>query len=133
MSAETEVRDAIIAQLRGDAALMALVNRVYDGDPVKATTPYILVGECAGSDWGTKNHAGRELRLGITIHDDAQTAVRIGQILPLVQNALGQVATVGAGAWRVGSFVLIRSRLFGREGGRWSALLDWRLRVLSTV
>lgn len=133
MSAEIELRDAVLAQLRGDAALMALVNRVYDGDPVKATTPYILVGECAGSDWGTKNHAGRELRLGITIYDDTQTAARIGQILPLVHGALGQVAAAGTGTWRVGSLVLVRSRLFGRESGRWSALLDWRLRVLSTV
>lgn len=133
MSAENEVRAAIIALLRGDAAIGALINRVYDGVPAKSSTPTIAVSECSGSDWGSKDHDGRELRLGITISDQTETATRIGQIMPLVEAAVRRVGIALVGNWSIGSVVLVRSRIVPQSDGRWSAIMDYRLRALSTV
>ena len=36
MNAESDIRAALIAELRADAALAAQVNRIYDGAPDKA-------------------------------------------------------------------------------------------------
>ncbi len=41
--AEIALRGLILAQLRGDAALAATVNRIYDGVQAKFTPPSIFV------------------------------------------------------------------------------------------
>lgn len=130
MNAEGEIRAALLAELRGDAALAAQVNRIYDGEPAKATPPLLVLDECAGSDWGTKDRPGRELRIGIRIEDDRETPARIGGIMPLVDVAAGRLSGTVAG-WQVGSLRLVRSRLVKARDGRWNAVMDYRVRVLA--
>lgn len=131
MNAEGDIRAAVIALLQGDAGLGAQVNRVHDGTPVKASPPTLIVGECSGVDWGTKDKAGRELRLALTIEDDLETPARISGIMPLADAAVRGLPSTVAG-WRIGSLVLMRSRLLRSGAGRWSALLEYRIRVLAT-
>lgn len=130
MTAEQDIRAAVLALLREDAALRAKVNRVHDGMPVKATPPTMVLGECSGSDWGCKDRPGRELRIAITIEDDLETTSRIGAILPLAEGAVQRLPGL-VGGWQVGSLVLIRSRLLRTNAGRWNALMDYRIRVLA--
>ncbi len=129
MNADSDIRAALVALLQGDAALNAQVNRVYDGAPTKASPPMLVVGDVLGSDWATKDKAGRELRLGLQIEDDRETPARIGAIMPLVDTAVRGLS--GAiGAWQVGSLTMIRSRLSRDSAGRWVAVMDYRIRVL---
>lgn len=100
MSAEIAVRAAVLAALRGDAALMAIVNGVYDGPPVKASEPYALVGDGAGSDWGTKDADGREVRIAINLFDRQETPVRLGEIMALSH---GVMRGFGALRWMSGA------------------------------
>lgn len=129
MSAEVAVRGAVIAALRGDAALMALVNGVHDGEPGRAAVPYGFAGECIGSDWGGKDVEGRELRLtvGLVVAGDATDA--LGAMIVRVEAAMG--AVLPADGWRVVSARLARSRV-ARAGpgpaGGWRAVVDYRLR-----
>ena len=67
-TAEQAVRAQAIALLAGDAGLAGRVHGVFDGYPPRATAPYIAVGAAEGSDWGTKDRPGREIRLTITLH-----------------------------------------------------------------
>ncbi len=129
MNAESDIRAALLAGLRGDTALSGAVNRIYDGTPVKATPPMVTVGECTGADWATKDRPGRELRIGIGIEDNLETPARIGGIMPLVDAAVrGLSGTIGG--WQVGSLLMVRSRLLRSREGRWNAVLDYRIRVL---
>ncbi|MCH4152244.1 MAG: DUF3168 domain-containing protein [Sphingobium sp.] len=130
MNADADIRAALVSLLQGDAALNAQVNRVYDGEPAKATPPMLVVGDVLGSDWATKDKAGRELRLSLTVEDDRETPARISGIMPLADAAVrGLSGTIGA--WRVGSLVMIRSRLVRNGAGRWVAVMDYRVRVLA--
>lgn len=130
MSAETEIRDDLIARLRADTALAGLVNRIYDGEPAKASPPTLIVGEALGGDWGTKDRDGRELRLSVTIRDTAETAGRIAPVLPFVEDAVRQLGIAGTMNWAIGSALLIRSRIVSPRSGDWTAVLDFRLRAL---
>ncbi len=129
MNAEHDIRAGLLAALRGDAALNAQVNRVHDGVPEKSTPPTLIVGECVGSDWGTKDRPGRELRIAFTIDDEGETTNRIGGIMALADAAVRGVAGPVAG-WEVASMTLMRSRLLRLNSRAWSALLDYRIRVL---
>ncbi len=140
MMAEQDVRAAVLAVLRGDAALMAKVNRVYDGVPAKATLPTCVLGESSGTDWGCKDRPGREVRITLTIEDDMESTSRISTILPIAEAAVQSLSgivpeetgTTGGGAgWAIASLRPVRSRLLRTNSGRWNALLDYRIRVLA--
>ncbi|KFG89428.1 hypothetical protein BV98_002812 [Sphingobium herbicidovorans NBRC 16415] len=129
MSAEVTVRAAAIAALREDTVLMDGLNGLFDGQPVRASVPYAVVGECLASDWGGKGLDGRELRLSISLHDAGETpgrlAMLLGRIEPVVQ------AADGGEGWRIVGVRLIRSRLVkARDRDGWQAVVDYRLRVV---
>lgn len=127
MSAEMAVRAGVLAALRGDAALAALLNGVWDGAPVKASAPFAVVGECLGSEWGTKDRPGREVRVALNVQDRREGGEALAEMLALADAAVKRVAVVG---YEVAGVGLVRTRILrGREDG-WRALVDYRVRIL---
>lgn len=129
MNAEVVVRAAVVAALRGDAALMAGLNGLFDGAPVRASVPYGVVGECVAADWGAKDVEGRELVLTLSLFDAGETPGRLAVLLGRVDPVLRAVE--GGEGWRVVNVRLARSRV-ARTGTRdgWQALVDYRFRVV---
>lgn len=125
--AEQAVRAKALALLAGDAALAALVHGVFDGIPARVSAPYVAVGAAEGADWGTKDRAGREVRLTLTL---------AGVGAPVDDGAAGRIEAVvaglrgAAGDWSVASARAVRTRFaFLREGG-WRHELVVRCRCL---
>lgn len=132
MSAEMAVRGAVIAALRSDTALMAGINALFDGEPVRATMPYGVVGECIGAEWGAKALEGREVRLTIALLDGGETPGALAARIARVDATMGEIADAGAG-WRIVTAQLVRSRLarVNRQPmSGWQAVLDYRVRVV---
>lgn len=131
MAVEIMARDAVIAAFGGDGDLVGQVNAVFDGAPARATPPYVVVGECQGSDWGAKDIPGRELRLSVSLHDAGQATGRLAQMMARVDPVLQGLTNLGEG-WRVVSARLLRSRLSRAPKGEagWQAAIDYRLRVV---
>ena len=127
MSAEQAVRARALALLAGNAALAGLVHGVFDGVPARASAPYVSVGAAEGSDWGTKDVAGREVRLtlalagvGAAAGDDA--AGRIEALVP-------ELRGTGDG-WRIVGARVVRTRFgFAKDGG-WRHEIVVRCRCL---
>ena len=126
-SAEQAVRAKALALLAGDAELAALVHGVFDGTPVRVNPPYVAVAGAEGIDWGTKDRAGREVRLTLAL-------VGVGGAVDDV--AAGRIEAVVAGlrgvadGWSVVSVRVVRTRFdFGRDGG-WRHELVVRCRCL---
>lgn len=120
--AEQAVRARALALLEGDAALAGLVHGVFDGVPVRVSAPYVSVGAAEGVDWGTKDRAGREVRLTLTL---------VGVGGAVVDAAAGRIDAMVAGlrgaadGWSVVSARVVRTRFgFGRDGG-------WRHEVVA--
>lgn len=126
--AEQAVRAKALALLAGDAELGGLVHGIFDGTPARASAPYASVGAAEGRDWGTKDRAGREIRLtlalvGVGAGVDDRAAARI------------EAAAVGlrgqAGDWTVVGARTIRTRFgFARDGG-WRHEIVVRCRCLA--
>ena len=128
--AEQAVRGRALMLLKADAALAALVHGVFDGVPARASAPYVSVGAAEGSDWGTKDRPGREVRLGVVLHgrgaglDDA-AAGRIDAVVGGLRGA--------AEDWEIVGARVVRTRFaFAREGG-WRHELVVRCRCLAGV
>lgn len=121
MAAEQAVRTRALALLEGDAELAGLVHGIFDGTPPRANAPYVSVGAAEGSDWGTKDCAGREVRLTLTlagVGDSLQgrAAARI--------EAAGAAMRGTVDGWRIVGARTVRTRFAAvREGG-------WRLDII---
>lgn len=114
-SAEGAVRARAIDLLARDDALAAMVHGIFDGTPPRASAPYVAVGTADGVDWGTKDRAGREIRLTLTLVGvgcgvDDRAAARIEAVVATLRGA--------ADGWAVVGVRTIRTRFtFARDGG----------------
>lgn len=128
MSAERVLADAVAAALRAAPGLAAL-NGVFAGPPVKATPPHAELGEVLGIDWSVKDRAGRELRIVVTIRDAGETGARAAALAAAAGAEIEALRLLDG--WDVASAVLARSRVAGTAPGRWSASVDYRVRMLA--
>ena len=128
ISAEQAVRAKALAQLAADGELAGLVHGVFDGVPPRASAPYVSVGAAEGVDWGTKDRAGREVRVTLTLAGvgsslDDRAAGRIAVIVPAMRGP--------ADGWSIVSARMIRTRFaFVRDGG-WRHEIILRCRCLA--
>lgn len=128
--ATATARAALAATLRADPVLSATLNGVFDGPAVRASPPFAEIGEATAGDWGTKDRAGRELRLAVILRDAAETSTRIGTLTAAVEAAVPGLPRDLPG-WRVASVAFLRSRIAGDGPGRWIAAVEFRVRVLA--
>ena len=113
--AEAAVRAKAIALLADDAALAGRVHGVFGGTPPRASAPYVAVGVVEGSDWGTKDRAGREVRLTLVLHGVGESAG--SDAAARVEAAAGTLRGA-AGDWTIVSARVVRTRFaFMRDGG----------------
>jgi len=114
-SAEQAVRVRTLALLAADRALAGLVHGVFDGTPPRASPPYVAIGSVEGRDWGTKDRAGREVRLslrlvGTDLAGPGEAAARIEAVAAMLRGTVD--------GWEIVGARVIRSRHgFRREGG----------------
>lgn len=128
MSALAAVRAAALAALRADPAVA--VNRVIDGADARGSPPYAVLRDVTAIDWGTKDRAGRELRIGVTVRDASETAARAEELAGAVETSLLALPRDLPG-WRIASLVPVRCAVLAEGEGRWAALIDVRVRVLA--
>lgn len=128
--ATAAARAALATLLRADPVLSATLNGVFEGPAVRASTPFAEIGEAVAGDWGTKDRAGRELRLAVILRDVGETSTRIGTLGAAVEAAVPALPRDLPG-WRVASVVFLRSRVAGEGPGRWIAAIEFRVRMLA--
>ncbi|MCW2406776.1 hypothetical protein M2336_003405 [Sphingobium sp. B1D7B] len=127
MSGEMAVRGAVIAALRNDADLMALVNLVSNGEPIKASPPWLLVGETVSTGWGARDVTGLALRLPIQLVVRGDDLARVTAVLARVDAVLAGVDG-DLGDWRITSLRFERSRIL-RSRTEWRASADYAVRA----
>jgi hypothetical protein len=139
MIAEQDVRQALLLALRDDRTLAGQINGIYDGAPLQAIVPYAVIGDMAGNDWGTKDRAGRELIITLSLYDRGENAGRLALLASAIHTAIGALPRQ-LGGWNIASMVPLRSRLVrganiasnGPVGGQYSWQSEWRLRALKS-
>ena len=126
MSGAGEVlASAAVAALGGVAGL----NGAYEGAPLQAAFPYAIVEAGPERDWSHKSGEGRELRLAVTIRDKGERPARIRGLADAAEAALGGIP-VALDGWRLVTLVILRSHLLRSNDAAWSALIEFRARML---
>jgi len=127
MSAELAARAAILAALEGDSQLGGLVNQISDGEPVKASPPWLMIGETAALGWGARGVDGVALRQPISLVLRGDDLGAVTAILARIDVVLGSMDG-DLGVWRVTSLRFERSRI-SRSRADWRATIDYAIRL----
>lgn len=120
--------EALAGLARSALRSVAGLNGVHDGLPVQASLPFARIDLGEARDWGWKGGEGRELRLGLTVRDDAERAERVRGLLADCEAALLALSGTGGG-WRVVSVALLRSGLRQKKAGEWTGVVEVRVRM----
>ena len=130
--AEQAVRARALALLSADDALAERVHGVFDGPPPRASAPYVAVGGAEGSDWGTKDRPGREVRLTLTLAG-AGSALddRAAQCVERVVERLRGKREGEKDGWSIVGARIIRTRFAFARDGAWRHDMVVRCRCLA--
>lgn len=87
-----DLQKAVFAALSANAALMALVEGVYDAPPAGSGTPpsgtYITLGEEVARDNSSASHRGALVDFEVVIHSDYAGFSEAKQVAGLVEDTL---------------------------------------------
>jgi len=120
----------MIAALKGDAALAAAINGVFEPGAAGPHAPWVEVGAMVARDWGTKDRDGREIVATLRVHDGAREGESVSALAALVTAAIAAMPRAGAG-YAIGSLRLRRCSIARAKSGAWIATMDFRVRALA--
>jgi hypothetical protein len=129
---ETDLRAALIAWLEADTVLMTRLNAVTEEAPSRASPPWLGIAASASADWGTKDRAGREVRVALELHcrgDDPGTAAATVRAIEARVEALPRAQA----GFAVVSTRFLRARAEQRPGNVRAVLMEYRFRVLTAA
>jgi len=127
MSAELAARSAILSALSGDATLASLVNQVSDGEPVKASPPWLMLGDAAALGWGARGVDGVTLRQPIQLLLRGDDLAAVTAIIDRVEMAM-RTLPAQLNEWRLTGLRFERSRI-SRARNEWRVSIDYALRL----
>lgn len=119
---------ALIAALRDVPGL----SQVSDGEPLQAGDAAAVVDAGPETDWGFKGGEGAEVRLAILVTCGGEAPGRARGFGERIRAAVATVAP-DLGRWRLVSMVMLRSRLLREAGPKWTAVVEYRARMIRPI
>lgn len=102
MSLEIDVQEIIYTKLVNSAALMALVNGVYDEVPVETEMPYIKIGEDVITEDDDSCTIGASASCTIHVFSSNEGRKQVKQVQGEIKSALHYKSATTAGSYTVG-------------------------------
>lgn len=128
---ENDLRAAVITWLRADPAL-ASINAIEEEAPLSATPPWLGIAASAGIDWGTKDRAGREIRIALELESYTDAAAGDSSLLSAIERRVLDLPPFQPG-FELASIRFLRSRSEARTDNRRAALLEYRFRIIESL
>lgn len=128
---ENDLRAALIAWLGTDPALSG-INAVEEEVPLSTTPPWLGIAASAAIDWGTKDRAGREIRIALELETRTDITGEDAPLLGAIERRVAALPPAQTG-FEVASIRFLRSRSEARADNLRAALLEYRFRILSPL
>lgn len=128
----TDAAEALIAATISRLSTLAGLTGVHEAAPLQAAFPFIVVEIGSEADWGHKSGSGREVRLTLLVRDQGESGKRLRRIADEAEQVLssGQLEPIG---WAIVTATFLRRRTVRDPRSGWSALLEYRVRLLSAT
>ena len=128
---ENFLRAELIKWLRTDPAL-ATINAIEEEAPVVASAPWLGIAASASTDWGTKDRAGREVRIALELETRAGEPDADGPLVGAVERRILDLAPFHPG-FELASIRFLRARSEQRDNNLRGVLLEFRFRIFTPL
>jgi hypothetical protein len=128
---ENDLRAALIEWLRADPALAA-INAIEEEAPLSITPPWLGIAASASIDWGTKDRAGREVRIALELESRTDAAAEDAPLLGAIERRVLDLPPFQPG-FDLASIRFLRSRSEARADNLRAALLEYRFRIFEPL
>lgn len=125
---ENRLRAQLIDWLRADPAL-AEINAIEEESPIAASTPWLGIAASASTDWGTKDRAGREVRIALELESRSDDPDADADLLAAIERRVMDLPSPQA-SFEVASIRFLRARSEARAHNLRGGLLEFRFRIL---
>lgn len=128
----TDAAQALIVATISRLSALAELAGIHEAAPLQATFPFIVVEAGSEVDWSHKSGCGREIRLTLLVRDQGESGKRLRRVTDAAEQAItsGQLQPAG---WTIVTAVFLRRRTVRNPRSGWSALLEYRVRLLSAT
>jgi hypothetical protein len=128
---ENDLRAALIGWLAADPALAAL-NAIEEEAPLSVTPPWLGIAASASTDWGSKDRAGREVRIALELESYTDLTAGDASLLSAIERRVLELPPFQPG-FELASIRFLRSRSEARADNRRAALLEYRFRLFAPL
>ncbi len=129
MNGEQGAAGALVSALMRVLAEVPGLSQVSDGVPLQASDAAAVVEVGPESDWGFKGGEGAEVRFAILVTCGGEGPGRARRFAERIRTAIGQSEPDPVG-WTLVSLTLLRSRVLRGAGPEWTAVVEYRARML---
>ena len=127
---EIAFRAALLAWLRDDPALVGALNAIAEEAPSRTALPWLAIAASASADWGTKQLAGREIRVALELHYRGDDPLAEASLIAAVEQRVEALPPDQPGL-RIVNLMFLRSRAEQRGESRRAMLIEYRARILA--
>jgi len=129
---EVPLRAALLAWLAADPVLAANLNAIVEEAPARTSLPWLAIAASASTDWSTKSHDGREVRVALELHCRGDAPDAAGDLVAAIE---ARIATLprDQNGFTVASTRFLRARAEQRAESRRAILIEYAFRVLAVT
>ncbi len=127
---EIALRAALIAWLKGDAALTAQLNAVVEEAPSRTALPWLAIAASASADWSAKDRTGREVRIALELHCRGDQPESAASLTAAIEARIATLPAAQTG-FRIVTAQFLRARAEQRGASTRAVLMEYRFRVLT--
>lgn len=127
---ENLLRAALIDWLRAAPELAGL-NAIEEESPLRASAPWLGIAASASTDWGSKDRAGREVRIALELVTRGDDAAHDAGLIRAIEERCQNVPSQQTG-FQIVTARFLRSRAERRDKNLRAALIEFRFQTLAT-
>ncbi|WP_226632346.1 DUF3168 domain-containing protein [Novosphingobium profundi] len=128
---EVLLRAALLAWLQGDPALSGTLNAICEEAPSRTSLPWLAIATSASTDWSSKTHRGREIRVALELQGRGDAPASLAALVTSIEARIESLPATHDGIDIITSRFL-RARSEQRPGNRRAILLEYAFRLFAS-
>lgn len=128
---EVLLRTALLAWLQGDPVLSGTLNAICEEAPTRTSLPWLAIATSASTDWSSKSHRGREVRVALELQSRGDVPASAAALVTAIEARIESLPAAHEGIEIITSRFL-RARSEQRPGNRRAILLEYAYRLLAS-
>ena len=127
---EAGLRAELIAWLAADPLLSSQLNAIVEETPLRTSLPWLAIAASASTDWSSKTHTGREVRIALELHCRGDAPRSGAALVAAIEQRIAALPAAQP-EFRIVTTRFLRSRAEQRGEAVRAILVEYRFRLMA--